>query len=127
MSTARQSDPFGARQEFNTQQGQVGLLRLDRLEAAGIAEHDDLPCSIRLLLESALRNSDGFAVREADVKNLASWNAAKPAEVEIPFHPSRVLLQDFTGVPAVVDLAARRAAMKRLGGDPKKINPLIPV
>ena len=87
----------------------------------------ELPFSIRMLLESVLRNCDGYAVREEDVKNLAGWNAAAPAQVEIPFKPARVLLQDFTGVPAVVDLAAMRAAMQRLGGDPKKINPLIPV
>ena len=70
---------------------------------------------------------DGYEVTEDDVKNLAGWNAAAPAEVEIPFKPARVVLQDFTGVPCVVDLAAMRAAMQRLGGDPKRINPLIPV
>src|SRR4029077_10404372 len=74
-----------------------------------------------------LRNCDGYAVTEADVKALASWQAAAPAQVEIPFKPARVVLQDFTGVPAVVDLAAMRSAMQRLGGDPKKINPLVPV
>ncbi|MEZ6120935.1 MAG: aconitate hydratase AcnA [Pirellulaceae bacterium] len=86
-----------------------------------------LPYSIRVLLEAVLRNCDGYVVTEEDVKNLANWNAASPAKVEIPFMPSRVVLQDFTGVPAVVDLAAMRSAMGRLGGDPKKINPLIPV
>jgi aconitate hydratase len=80
-----------------------------------------------LLLESLLRNCDGYEVLEKDVKNLAAWNAAEPARVEIPFKPARVVLQDFTGVPAVVDLAAMRSAMQRLGGDPKRINPLIPV
>ena len=74
-----------------------------------------------------LRNCDGYEVTEEDVKNLAAWNAATPAQVEIPFKPARVVLQDFTGVPCVVDLAAMRSAMKRLGGDPKKINPLVPV
>ena len=74
-----------------------------------------------------LRNCDGYVVGEEDVKNLAGWQAAAPAKVEIPFKPARVVLQDFTGVPAVVDLAAMRSAMQRLGGDPKKINPLIPV
>ena len=82
---------------------------------------------MRVLLEAVLRNCDGYEVTEDDVRNLAGWNAAEPAEVEIPFKPARVVLQDFTGVPCVVDLAAMRAAMKRLGGDPKKINPLIPV
>jgi aconitate hydratase len=127
MSSERKSDPFGARQTFETGQGKASLFRLSKLEEAGIAKISALPFSIRILLESALRNCDGYAVREEDVKNLATWNAASPAQVEIPFHPTRVLLQDFTGVPAVVDLAAMRAAMKRLGGDPKKINPLIPV
>jgi len=127
MSTARKTDPFGARDRFETGQGSASLYRLSKLEAQGLTKIAELPFSIRLLLESALRNCDGFAVREQDVHNLAGWRADAPAQVEIPFHPSRVLLQDFTGVPAVVDLAAMRAAMKRLGGDPKKINPLIPV
>ena len=74
-----------------------------------------------------MRTCDGFQVTQKDVENLARWQAAAPAQVEVPFKPARVLLQDFTGVPAVVDLAAMRSAMKRLGGDPVKINPLIPV
>ena len=123
----RKSDPFGARDSFETGQGHAALFRLSKLEKLGLANVAELPFSIRLLLESALRNCDGFEVREDDVKNLAGWNAAAPAQVEIPFKPARVLLQDFTGVPAVVDLAAMRAAMRRLGGDPKRINPLIPV
>jgi len=127
MSNERKTDPFAARERFETGQGPATLYRLARLESLGLGKISELPFSIRILLESALRNCDGYIVREEDVKNLASWNAAKPAEVEIPFHPSRVLLQDFTGVPAVVDLAAMRAAMQRLGGNPKKINPLIPV
>jgi aconitate hydratase len=127
MAAAPKTDPFAACDRFDTGQGKARLFRLDKLESLGLAKIADLPFSIRVLLESALRNCDGFAVREADVKNLASWNALAPAQVEIPFHPTRVLLQDFTGVPAVVDLAAMRAAMNRLGGDPRKINPLIPV
>ena len=79
------------------------------------------------MLESVLRNCDGYVVTEEDVKTLANYNAKSPAPVEIPFKLTRVVMQDFTGVPAVVDLAAMRAAAKRLGGDPKKINPLIPV
>ncbi len=86
-----------------------------------------MPFSIRILLEAVLRNCDDYEVTQADVKNLAAWKAEKPAELEIPFKPARVVLQDFTGVPCVVDLAAMRGAMKRLGGDPKKINPLVPV
>ena len=78
-------------------------------------------------MEAVLRNCDGFLVTEQDVKNLAAWKAESPAKQEVPFKPYRVILQDFTGVPAVVDLAAMRSAMERIGGDPEKINPLIPV
>ncbi len=127
MSKQRSADPFSACESFDTGNGKARLYRLASLESAGLTKIAELPYSVRILLESALRNCDGQIVREQDVKNLAGWNAAAPANVEIPFHPTRVLLQDFTGVPAVVDLAAMRAAMKRLGGDPKKINPLIPV
>ncbi len=98
-----------------------------KLEELGLCQVAKLPFSIRVLLESVLRNCDGFQVTEADVKNLAGWQAESPAQVEIPFKPARVILQDFTGVPAVVDLAAMRSAMQRLGGDPERINPLIPV
>jgi aconitate hydratase len=126
-STPRQSDPFDARDSFDTGSGRAGIYRLSRLEKAGLTKLAALPFSIRVLLESALRNCDGFLVSEQDVKNLAAWNAQAPAAVEIPFKPARVLLQDFTGVPAVVDLAAMRSAMRRLGGDPARINPLIPV
>ena len=80
-----------------------------------------------MLLESVLRNVDGELVTEDDVKRLAAWNAAAAADVELPFMPARVILQDFTGVPAVVDLASMRAAVKRLGDDPARINPLVPV
>lgn len=120
-------DLFKTRDTFNTGSGEVGLYRLDRLEEAGLGKISRLPYSIRVLLESVLRNCDDYVVREQDVKNLAGWNAAAPAKVEFPFKPARVILQDFTGVPAVVDLAAMRDAMSRLGGDPSKINPLIPV
>ncbi|REK11172.1 MAG: aconitate hydratase AcnA [Planctomycetota bacterium] len=127
MSKERIADPFGARQSFESGSGAASLYRLARLEEQGLTKIAALPFSIRVLLESALRNCDGFEVREEDVKNLAGWDAASPARVEIPFKPTRVVLQDFTGVPAVVDLAAMRSAMERLGGDPSKINPLIPV
>jgi aconitate hydratase len=120
-------DPFGARGLFNTGSGTAGLYRLSRLEDLGLTKVASLPFSIRVLLESALRNCEGFVVTEQDVKNLAGWHAPDPAKVEIPFMPARVVLQDFTGVPCVVDLAAMRSAMQRLGGDPKAINPLIPV
>jgi aconitate hydratase len=125
--TTRKFDPFGARDTFDTGHGQAGIYRLARLEEAGLGEISRLPFSIRVLLEAVLRNCDGYEVTEDDVRNLAAWDAQSPAKLEIPFKPARVVLQDFTGVPAVVDLAAMRSAMKRLGGDPKKINPLIPV
>lgn len=120
-------DPFESRDTFDSGDGQMAIYRLSRLEDAGLGAISSMPFSIRVLLESVLRNCDGFQVTEQDVKNLAAWNAADPAKEEVPFKPARVVLQDFTGVPAVVDLAAMRSAMKRLGGDPTKINPLIPV
>ena len=126
-STELLFDHFAARDTFESGQGKVGIYRLSKLEELGLGAVSRLPFSIRVLLEAVLRNCDGYAVMPDDVKNLAAWHAPKPAELEIPFHPARVVLQDFTGVPCVVDLAAMRTAMKRLGGDPKKINPLIPV
>src|SRR5690349_20337415 len=120
-------DPFGACGTLETGSGPAVLYRLDALEKRGIAAGlDRLPFSIKVLLEAVLRNVDGELVTEADVKNLASWNAAKAGETEVPYMPARVILQDFTGVPAVVDLAAMRSAVKRLGADPKRINPLVP-
>ena len=127
MVPAPPPNPFSARDTIDGPKGKLGIYRLARLQDAGLGAVERLPFSIRVLLEAVLRNCDGYIVTENDVKALASWNAASPAKVEIPFMPARVVLQDFTGVPCVVDLAAMRAAMKRLGGDPKKINPLIPV
>ncbi len=121
------ADPFAARDVFETGTGPATLYRLTRLEDAGLARLEALPYALRVLLESLVRHCDGKAVTPEDVKHLAGWNAAAPARVEIPFMPARVILQDFTGVPAVVDLAAMRSAMARLGGDPRKVNPLIPV
>jgi len=88
---------------------------------------DKLPYSIKILLESAIRNCDGFQVQKEDVEKIIDWKNTSPKQVEIPFKPARVLLQDFTGVPAVVDLACMRDAMEKLGSDPEKINPLVPV
>jgi aconitate hydratase len=127
MSQATQFDPFQARDTFDTGHGQAGIYRLEKLEKQGLGAIGSLPISIRVLLESVLRNCDGYQVSADDVKSLATWNAPAPAKLEIPFKPARVVLQDFTGVPSVVDLAAMRSAMQRLGGDPRKINPLIPV
>lgn len=126
MTSHRQPDPFLARDTFNTRMGKVGLYRLSALERQGLCRLDELPFSIRLLLEAVLRQCDGYQVPEQCVRDVAAWQP-QPAEVEIAFKPARVVLQDFTGVPAVVDLAAMRSAMQRLGGDPRRINPLIPV
>ena len=120
-------DPFSARDTFQTGAGQAGIYRLTKLEDAGLCNIAALPYSIRVLLESVLRNCDGRQITEQDVRRLAGWQPAGRPAIEIPFKPARVVLQDFTGVPAVVDLAAMRSAMKRLHGDPKRINPLVPV
>ncbi|MEP3928224.1 aconitase family protein, partial [Rhodopirellula bahusiensis] len=121
------ADIFGAREQFETGSGSAAMYRLEALQKRGLGQIDRLPFSIRVLLEAVLRNCDGFQISEDDVKNLAGWDAKAVAPHEVPFKPYRVVLQDFTGVPAVVDLAAMRSAMERIGGDPNKINPLIPV
>ncbi|HBE69641.1 MAG TPA: aconitate hydratase AcnA, partial [Planctomycetaceae bacterium] len=125
--SALKTDPFSARDTFQGPEGKIGYYSLKKLEEDGIGPVSTLPYSIRILLEAVLRNCDGYIVSEEDVRNLANWQAENPAKVEIPFMPSRVVLQDFTGVPCVVDLAAMRDGMKAMGGDPRKINPLIPV
>ncbi|MEW5796098.1 MAG: aconitate hydratase AcnA [Candidatus Zixiibacteriota bacterium] len=118
-------DPFDAKSTLNAKAGKFMIYRLDSLSRHG--QIDELPYSIRILLETLLRNVDGRLITEDDVIAAAHYNPAKVGEITIPFKPARVLLQDFTGVPAVVDLAALRTAMKTMGGDPKKINPLVPV
>ena len=121
---ADRTNPFAARQTLVTPLGNKTIYRLDALR--GLGDVDKLPYSIKVLLESVLRNVDGHIVTEDDVKALAAYKSKNIPNVEIPFMPGRVVLQDFTGVPAVVDLAAMRAAMVRLGGDPEKVNPLVP-
>ncbi|HJS20685.1 MAG TPA: aconitate hydratase AcnA [Anaerolineales bacterium] len=120
------SDFFGARDVLKVGDREYVIYRLDALEIAGLTSLKRLPFSIRIVLEAALRQCNDLEITQADVKNIAAWTprAARPG---IPFLPARVVMQDFTGVPAVVDLAAMRAAVARLGGDPKKINPLVPV
>src|SRR6185437_6221735 len=103
----------------------VRYFRLSALEASG-AKLERLPYSLRILLENLLRREDGVTVTADDIRFLANWDAKAEPSREIAFMPARVLMQDFTGVPAVVDLAAMRDAMKVLGGDPQKINPLVP-
>ncbi len=114
-------NPLGSRKTLATGGGGVTYFDL-----ATLGDVSRLPFSIKVLLEAALRNMDGFEVDEANVRTLAEWSPTATA-TEIPFKPARVILQDFTGVPCVVDLAAMRSAMKRAGGDPQKINPLVPV
>ena len=119
------SNSFGTLSTLKVGNKEYAVHRLSALKKAGL-DPDRLPFSLRILLENLLRTEDGRTVRAADIKTLAGWQPkAEPAD-EIAFQPSRVLLQDFTGVPAVVDLAAMREAMRRLGGDAKKINPLLP-
>ena len=115
-------DPFNARRTLS-----VGgdYYALDGLDENGV-DTSSLPYSIRILLEGALRGNDGFLVSEQDIRNIAAWTP-NGERGEIPFRPSRVILQDFTGVPAVVDLAALRDAMVEMGGDPEKVNPQVPV
>jgi len=120
-------DPFSAKSTFETGSGPAVIHRLRALDDAGVTDTSRLPYCLRTILEALLRSCDGHEVTESDVQTLATWNAARPAAAEIPFKPARVVLQDFTGVPCVVDLAAMRAAMRRLGGDPARINPLVPV
>ena len=120
-------DAFGAKDVFDTGAGSAVIYRLSKLIADGIGQVDRLPFSMKIMLENALRNVDGRVIGEDDVRNIANWSPVNPASVEIPYLPSRVILQDFTGVPAVVDLAALRSAMARMGGDPQKINPVVPV
>jgi aconitate hydratase len=122
------NDAFKTLTQFDLGNGKKGsLYSLPALEKSGVGPISRLPISIRIVLESVLRNCDGKKVTEQDVKTLANWNAKAPAQVEIPFVVARVVLQDFTGVPLLVDLAAMRSTVSRLGRDPKMIEPLVPV
>ncbi|MGH7872181.1 MAG: aconitate hydratase AcnA, partial [Candidatus Binatia bacterium] len=120
-------DSFGARQALKVDGESYDIFRLDRLEKGGFKNISRLPVSLKVLLENLLRQEDNHHVHKADIEALAKWDPKAKQEKEIAFMPARVLMQDLTGVPAVVDLACMREAMKRLGGDPKKINPLAPV
>jgi aconitate hydratase len=123
----KKTDPLGARRLFDTGSGQAYMYSLNRLKELGHSGIDRLPFSIKVLLEAALRGCDGYLISEDDVRRLADYDPKSPASEETPFMPARVLLQDFTGVPVVVDLAAMRSSMARLGGDPDLINPRVPV
>ncbi len=131
-------DHFNARDTLKTKGGTFTIYRLDALEKAGLTNLKRLPFSIRIILEAALRQCNEREITREDVKNIAAWTPTPPSAPPlfsgngggkggVPFLPARVVMQDFTGVPAIVDLAAMRAAVARLGGDPKRINPLVPV
>ena len=120
-------NPLGTRTTLETNEGTAHVYSLDALEKAGLGNISKLPFSIKILLEAVVRNCDGTIVTEDDITTLAGWKASHPGNEEVPFLAARVILQDFTGVPAVVDLAAMRSTMERLGGDPARINPAVPV
>ena len=119
-------DSFGTASKLQVGDRSYKIYRLGALKQHGFAV-ERLPYSLRILLEGLLRTENGSSVRRDDIEALAGWRPNSPERAEIAFQPARVLLQDFTGVPAIVDLAAMRDAMVRLGGDPAKINPLQPV
>ena len=121
------SNLHNSRQSFELNGKTYNYYRLKALEEAGIANITRLPYSVRVLLESVLRQHDGYVIKDEHVENLAKWGKDADKDAEVPFKPSRVILQDFTGVPVVVDLASLRSAMAEMGGDPNKINPEIPV
>ena len=121
-------DPFKTLRSFRLPDGRAGRLHsLPALEQAGLGRISRLPVSIRIVLESVLRNCDGVKVQESHVRELAAWRPNAPRTAEIPFIVARVVLQDFTGVPLLADLAAMRSCAERLGRDPEKIEPLVPV
>ncbi|OIK22040.1 aconitate hydratase AcnA [Bacillus amyloliquefaciens] len=120
-------DVFQARKTFSSNGKTYNYYSLKALEDAGVGNVSKLPYSIKVLLESVLRQVDGRVITKEHVENLARWGTAELKDIDVPFKPSRVILQDFTGVPAVVDLASLRKAMASVGGDPDKINPEIPV
>ncbi|KOS68522.1 aconitate hydratase [Lysinibacillus contaminans] len=122
-----QGNLHNSRASFEVNGKSYNYYDLAAIEKAGVAKVSNLPYSIKVLLESVLRQYDGYVIKEEHVNELAKWGKDANTEAEVPFKPSRVVLQDFTGVPVVVDLASLRSAMKEMGGDPNKINPAIPV
>ncbi len=120
-------DSFSARKKLTVGKQNYDIFRLDVLQKAGFNNIPKLPVSLKVLLENLLRQEDNHHVHKGDIEALANWHPGAKQDKEIAFMPARVLTQDLTGVPAIVDLAVMREAMKQLGGDPKKINPLVPV
>jgi len=125
MSNTSRPDSFGVKKHLQTAMGEVAYYSLEAFAAQGFPAVRRLPFSIRILLESILRHEDNFQVTSDHARILGTYDPASPAREELPFKPARVLLQDFTGVPSVVDLAAMRSAMARMGGDPARINPQV--
>ncbi|MYH52604.1 MAG: aconitate hydratase, partial [Gemmatimonadetes bacterium] len=121
----RPTDPFGALATIDLSEGSTSFYRLGRLEDEGLASLDRLPFSIRVLLENVLRNAGDGHVSAEHVEAVARWSPSN-AGADFPFMPTRVVLQDFTGVPAIVDLASMRDGIRAMGGDPARINPLVP-
>ena len=119
-------NPKDIQSTLTSKAGTFSIYHLQKLTAAGFKDPSRLPFSIKILLESALRNFDNFQISEKDIQRISGWAPKPSGDAEIAFKPARVVLQDFTGVPCVVDLAAMRSAMKRMGGDIKKINPQVP-
>src|SRR6204780_5083855 len=115
---------FDAKASLTVGDRSYEIYRLDALQSKFDVAR--LPFSLKILLENLLRNEDGESIRAQDIEALAKWNAQDEPSQEIAFTPARVVMQDFTGVPAIVDLAAMRDAMREMGGDPAKINPLVP-
>lgn len=122
---ANGNDSFGARSTLHTSSDEITYYRLSALEEQGIADLDKLPFSIRILLENVLRQSDGGVADRSDVETVASWTPSQRPDKEIPYLPGRVVLQDFTGIPTVVDLASMRDTVSESGGDPSVVNPII--
>ena len=127
MTSPHLINSFGALKALTALQGKISFFSLPIFSENNKVNHNNLPYSIRVLIESLLRSENGYDITNQDILNLAAYNPESPPQKEMPFKPARVLLQDFTGVPCVVDLAAMRSAMAKLGGDPQKINPRIPV
>ncbi len=127
MNNSTSGNSFNARKKMKSPMGEIDFFSLSSFAESGFPDVSRFPVSIRILLESILRNEDGYQVTRDHVEAIGRYTPSQPAEVELPFKPARVLLQDFTGVPSVVDLAAMRSAMRRLGGDPARINPKLPV
>ncbi|WP_017727460.1 aconitate hydratase AcnA [Halalkalibacterium ligniniphilum] len=123
----KKNDVFNARSAFNVDGKTYHYYALQALEDAGVGNVSNLPYSVKVLLESVLRQYDGYVIKKEHVENLAKWGTSELQDIDVPFKPSRVILQDFTGVPAVVDLASLRKAMADMGGTPDQINPEIPV